>query len=594
MKTQFEQLRRDALLELARLRRLFFWLRILARVRPDDHHLLLLWAAFIGVLGAGAALAFTSLTAGVQLLLTQRTGGYVDIFRQLEPWQRLAVPAAGGLLAGLVLMLGQWVVRTKAPDYMEAVAVGDGRLPVRASLVRSLSALFSIASGEAIGREGPMVQLAALGASVTGAFRRMPPARRRLLVACGAAAGIASAYHTALGGALFVAEIVLGSIAMESLGPLLIASVVAAVTTRALGGTEPLYSAPELAAGSAWDLPLYALLGFLCGGCSFLWMRWLRGAKSLFGFIPGPAWARLALGGLAVGALAVIQPEVTGNGGSVIRGLLHHGDAWTFVLLVLALKVAATGAAFGSGAAGGVFTPSLLVGASGGYLFAVAAGSVWPLGPLAPDGFVLVGMGAFLAAAAQAPVTAIVMLFEMTLQYEIVLPLMVASVVAHYTARSLGGGSLYFESLHAGPQSVFDRPLRDVTVGDLMRADADPVPPVARFREVASRFLRTAAREVWVAAPDGPLRGVVLLPDVAPYLRDPALADTVLAGDILRDAPFLSPDASLPAALELFSRTSFERLPVTGPADRLVGTISRADVYLAIAELTRREHALRA
>lgn len=591
MKVPLDQIGRDALKELAKLQRLFFWLRVFTRLRPDDQHILLLWSALVGFVGAWAAVAFTTLTSGVQWLLSGHHGGYVEVFRQLEWWQRLTIPAIGGLLAGVTLMFGHRLVRTKAPDYMEAISVGDGHLPLRASLVRSGSALFSIASGEAIGREGPLVQLAALGASVTGTFRRMPPARLRLLVACGAAAGIASAYHTALGGALFVSEIVLGSIAMESLGPLLIASVVAAVTTRALGDSRPIYGLSEFTLGSGWEIPLYAGLGVVCGISSHLWMRILRGGKTLFNkVLPGPAWIRLALGGLAVGAFAVLRPEVTGNGGSVIRSILSSEFTWDSVAIILALKIAATTAAFGSGAAGGVFTPSLLVGGAGGFLFAAAMGAIWPFGHLSADGFVLVGMGAFLAAAAQAPVTAILMLFEMTLQYEIVVPLMIAAVIAHYTARSLGSESLYRENLRSGPRSVFDRPLRDVSVGDLMRTDPPKVPRDARLRVIAARFLRGAGRELWVTGDADLLLGVVLLPDVAPFLKDPLLADAVIAADIMQDpARRLSPDTSLPNALEAFSRNSYERLPIIDPEGRIIGAISRADLFLAISEITRRE-----
>lgn len=589
-RARLDSLGRLSLHELRRARRLLFWVRVLARIRPDDRQSLLLWAALVGGAAAIAALAFGAAIQGMQFLLTGSSGGSVALFQAL-PWeQRLAVPVVGGLLAGLVLMLGERLVRSKATDYMEAVVLGDGRLPVRATLVRSASALFSITSGEAIGREGPLVQLAALAASLAARLRCLAPARRRVLVACGAAAGLASAYHAPLGAALFVAEIVIGSIAMETLGPLLISSVVATLVTRALSGAEPLYAYSGPVLERPAQILFYAALGLLAGAGAHVWMRLLRRSKAVFLLLPGPAWSRLALGGLVVGALAIWHPEVTGNGASLIRGLVEDGYVVHLVTLLLALKVTATLAAFGSGAAGGVFTPSLFVGAAGGYLFARVAELALPGHVPAAAGLALAGMGAFLAAATSAPITAILMVFEMTLHYDLVLPLMVAAAIAYATARGLRAGSLYDEGLRRGSEPVFERPLAELHVADLMRPHADTVPLNGRFREIARRFLASGSRELCVVNEAGALRGMILLPDVAPWLQDPHLAEAVLARDILReDVPVLAPTDSLPAALDRISRGGWEKLPVVEPTTgRLLGETGAADLSLTISEVLRR------
>jgi chloride channel protein, CIC family len=280
---------------------------------------------------------------------------------------------------------------------------------------------------------------------------------------------------------------------------------------------------------------------------------------------------------------------VTGNGGSVIRSLLTADYGADTVAILLLVKIVATCAAFGSGAVGGVFTPTLFVGAMTGWLFAWLAGTAWPGLGAAPLDFALVGMGAFLSAATRAPVMAIVMLFEMTLSYALMLPLIVGTVIAYGVARSFGADSLYGESLRAGPRSIFDRSLAEVTVSDIMRKSVNLLPTSASFGEIARQFLRNGASEMWVTDRDRQWRGAILLGDVEPFLRDPLLAETVIAGDILReDLTRLPPGLHLAEALTLFSKSPHERLPVIDDHGHFVGAVGRADLYLTISELTRR------
>lgn len=572
------------------LRRLIWAVRVLSRLRVPDQHRIMLWAPIVGVGGALAAQCFKYATHGLQWLLTQHVGGFVETFRELSLAHRILVPTVGGLAAGLVLMLGRRIVRQKpATDYMEAIALGDGDLPVRSSLVKSASALCSIASGAAIGREGPLVQLAALAGAQIGKFRRFAPARQRLIVACGAAAGLASAYHAPLGGALFVAEIVIGTIAMESFGPLLISSVAATLMTQAFEGTAPLYAYDAFVMQGPWEILWFAALGLVCGGAALVWMHALKRGKTFFGQVPGPLWSRMALGGLVIGLLAAWHPEVTGNGASTIRGLLSADFAVDVVAILLVVKVAATLAAFGSGAVGGVFTPTMFVGAMTGWLFAWLAGMAAPSLGMSTVDFALIGMGSFLAAASRAPVMAIVLLFEMTLSYALMLPLIVGTVMAYGVVRSFGSDSLYGESLRSGPRSVFDRGLAGVTVSDIMRKSAIWLPTTATFGAIARHFLRDGSGELWVTDDNRRWRGAILLDDVRPFLQEPGLAESVLAGDIMReDLSTLSPDLHLAEALSLFSRSPHERMPVVDDKGFLLGTVGRADVYLTISELTRR------
>lgn len=574
------------------LKRLQLGLRVLSRVRLRERHTIYLWAALVGFLGAGAAMGFQFVTDHIKWLLTgHRHEGYVAVFSQLEAWQCVAVPLVGGVCAGLILQLGKKLIRARETDYMEAVALGDGTVPPQASLVRSGSALFSIASGAAIGREGPLVQLAAVASSIVGKLRSMAPPRRRLLVACGAASGLAAAYHAPLGGAIFVAEIVLGSFAMDCLGPLLLSSIVAVLTIRNIGEYDSLYHFEGSEIASMSQYILYPVLGVLCGFVAVSWMKLLKASRFRFGAMPGPLWLRLGLGGAVVGVLAVFYPEVTGNGASVIRGMLHSEYTTAVVAIVLLLKILATCAVFGSGAVGGVFTPSLLVGAASGVLFSHLASLIWPGSPLSAGPFALAGMTAILAAAAQAPFTAIVMLFEMTLRYDLMPPLALAALAAYSTSKALQGDGLYGESLRAGPRSVFDLPLASVTIKNVLRPNPRSVELSTSFAGIARAFLGGAGRELWVVGRSGKLMGEIFLDDVQPYLKEEVLAQTVIAGDLLQEhLPRLTPSMSLTQALDTFSRTTAESLPVVdAETGSLLGSVGRGDIYLTFSELARRD-----
>jgi len=402
-----------------RLLRLLRWrVWIQEKLQPTEWQVTLVWAAVAGFLGALASIAFTMLTERVHDWFGNSSLGVVDSMARLPWWGCLLVPTLGGACAGLILMFGQRLTRAQSStDYMEAIVIGNGRLPTRASLVKSAAALFSIGSGGSIGREGPMVQLAAVAASRLGRWRKFTPPQLRLLVACGAAAGIASAYNAPIAGSFFVAEIILGTIAMESLGPLVVSAVAATLTIHVLTAAHVLYKVPSFAEASPLEMGPYILLGFITGALAPIFLLSLKQAERFFITLKLPIVVRLALGGLMVGAIAINVPQVCGNGYSVVVEIITGKILWVTILGVFACKWLATMASFGSGAPGGVFTPSLFMGAGAGLLFGTAMHHVWPAAAPDPRAFALVGMGAFLSAASHAPVMAVIMLFEMTMSY---------------------------------------------------------------------------------------------------------------------------------------------------------------------------------
>lgn len=583
VRAAFESLLNISQQQLMKLLARRLWLQ--EKLQPTEWQITLFWAAVAGFLGAVAAVMFTALTEGVHELLTGSRAGIVDTMRIIPLWAVVVVPTVGGLIAGVILKYGQRFVGGGggSTDYMEAIVIGDGRVPLRASLVKIAASLFSIGSGGSIGREGPLVQLAAVTSARLGRELRMSAPKQRLLVACGAAAGIASAYNAPIAGSFFVAEIILGTIAMESLGPLVISAVTAALTLRVAISAGNLYAVPTYHMHTPWEMVAYVLLGLIVGAMAPWFLRSLRSAEEFFRSTKLPLVLRLAMGGLIVGLLALKVPEVCGNGYSVVVGVLQGHYVWTVLLLLVGCKWLATCASFGSGAPGGVFTPSLFMGAGTGYLFGSAVQTLWPAGEVDPRTIALVGMGAFLSAASHAPVMAIIMLFEMTLSYDIILPLMLCSVVAYFTAKSLEGESLYSASLkrkaHEQPAAA------PVRVGELMRADPPTVARDASFGDVGRLFLANRVNNLYVTEKDGRYVGVVSLHDIKRFLQEPALADVVLVNDILRDDfQTIRADQPLSDGLKCFRAVSAERIPVLDEAGKLIGSLSKTDVLLALSE----------
>jgi H+/Cl- antiporter ClcA len=415
-----------------------------------DDRWLLLWAALIGAVGGLATVGFHEGMAFAENLSTGHPGSLVAAAEALAPWRRAMTPALGGIAAGAFLWWARCIAHgKKQSDYLEAIAVGDGRQDVRGTLLRVASSLCTIASGGSIGREGAMVQLAAATGSWIGQLGRFDGDVLRLLLACGAAAGFASAYDAPLSGAIFIAEIVYGTLVIRRLGPLMVASVTANVTVHQVLGYEPVYQIPPLHVASLWELPLFLLTGLLLGALAPLFMGVLDGARRLAKRLPLGLPLKLALGGLVVGVISVWRPEVWGNGYSVVNGVLHTPWPLLLVLSVLIAKIFATAATVGSGAVGGVFTPTIFVGTLLGLLAGSAAHALWP-GSSLPIVYAVIGMGALLAATTHAPLMSFLIVFEMTLEYQLVPALMLACLAAYHISRAIRPESIYHDALHRG------------------------------------------------------------------------------------------------------------------------------------------------
>jgi CIC family chloride channel protein len=558
--------------------------------RFSEIHATLLWAAAIGFIGAGATVVFREGIELVQHALSGRGGDLAETGSSLSIAMRVLMPTCGGIAAGLLLLWSRRYARAGThQDYMDSIASGDGYVPVRHTLTRSLSSLATIASGGSIGREGSMIQLAAMCASVAGRLLHFEPARLRVLVACGAAAGITAAYSAPIAGALFVTEIVLGSIAMESFGPIIIASVVSNITMRRFAGYQPPYVMPVFPTISGREIVLFAVLGIVAGLMAPQFLRLVDVSKRQFGRMPGPLPLRLGVGGLGVGILSIWVPQVYGNGYSVVNSILHQPWVWSTLLLVLGFKILATTLTVGSGAIGGIFTPLLFVGAAVGCLFGQAVHLLWPAATSAPFAYAIVGMGAFLAAASNAPLMAILMIFEMTLSYEVVLPLMLACVIAFFIARAGDGLSMYDVTQRRMREAQARLRLRGTRMVELIRPADTVLPLTASFKELTRMFLEYPFKYIYITDEAGAFCGVVALQRLTSAMLTKEEMDTKTAADFVQpEFQCITPDMPLADALQCFMTHNGERLPaIRSDRDRtLLGAVFKTSLLDAYFKMS--------
>jgi CIC family chloride channel protein len=412
-----------------------------------------LWAATAGAAAAGATLAFRWLTLQVEWLATRQTSDLVEAARAIAPWQRPIVCAIGGLLAGLVLQYGpRWVARGKQGDhyldYIDAARQGRVDLNDRANLMRSLSAMLSIGTGASIGREGPMVQLAAWSSAWLARIVPIAPEQRSAIMVCGIAAGIAAAYHAPVAGVVFVLELALGFFARHTVAPVLIASGTASALVYVMVDPKPLYATAPIAMLPS-SIVFTVLASIVFGGVGWGFLLLIERSRAEFSRVRSLS-LRLGLGGLLVGGLSAFVPEVWGNGYSVVVRALAGTEPWQWLALVLLTKVVATSWSSGSGAIGGMFTPSLFVGAAAGGVLAQVAALWLPTAWVGdPRSLVVIGMAAVLTAATHAPLMAITMVLEMTNEFQLTVPVMLACAISYAISTQFGTKPLYGNPIEA-------------------------------------------------------------------------------------------------------------------------------------------------
>ncbi|WP_323383011.1 chloride channel protein [Myxococcus dinghuensis] len=499
-------------------------------------------------------------------------------------WRRVLIPVLGGALVTLLsLIVGQPLRGHGTAGIIESIWVRSGRLPLPRALLRGLVSILAVAMGAPLGREGALLSTGAASGSSLARVLRLGPGQARLLVACGASAGMASAYNVPVGAALFGLEVLLGSFALDLFGPIVVSCVVSTLVSRLLIADHPSYVIPDYALTHPRELVLALVLGAVMGVASALYVRGINVMSDLLDRAAGwlaPFLPLLAMTG--VGLISLWLPQLLGNGYDAVNSaLLGHTPLVLLLILPLA-KLLMTSLCAGAGVPGGLFTPSLFYGALLGGAFGMLAERLLP--GSAPSGaYALLGMGAVLAGTTHASVSAVLLIFELTGDYPLVLPLMLSAVVSAAISRRLEPESLYTSVLNrrnVRMPATIPHWLRQEGARALLKPIHQRVSPSAPFQEVVAVLLELRPGEdLYVTDDAGRYRGVLVLDDLKGHLPDHSLLQATIAEDIMDTAVKpITPELSLGEVAATFSETALERLPVVDGSRRLLGTISKGDL----------------
>jgi CIC family chloride channel protein len=567
-------------------------------LKYTEHSYMVLVAIAIGLLGGLGAVGFRECIRLFQAVAWQTDSVTLDYLRDLPIWWKVLTPAVGGLIVGMIIV--RFAAEAKGhgvPEVMEAVALRGGRIRPRVVLAKLVASGVSIASGGSVGREGPIVQIGSAIASSVGQWLRVGERRMRTLVGCGAAAGIAATFNAPVAGALFAVEIILGDFGVTQFSPIVISSVTATVVSRHFLGDFPAFEVPAYHLVSANELFAYGALGIIAGLVALVFVRTLYRAEDLFDKLTLPAVLKPAIGGVLIGIIAIRFPEIFGVGYEAINEALTGDLGWNLLLTLVVVKIVAVSLTIGSGGSGGIFAPSLFIGAMVGGAVGTVVHSLWPGMSGSPGAYALVGMGAVVAAGTHAPITAIVMIFELTGDYKIILPLMISSIIATLLATRLQKASIYtLKLLRRGVDirgGYSASVLSHLTARDAMRTGYAEVGRADQLMPVISRFVERPGDTVLVTGADQRLLGVITIDDIRPLMTDPdSVRGLVIAEDMMRadGFPVFSPNDPLDEVMRRFGRYRF-MAPVVDNG-RLVGALWPQDVIESYnSEILKRDMA---
>ncbi|WP_312870486.1 chloride channel protein [Gordonia asplenii] len=499
-------------------------------------------------------------------------------------WFVIIAPVIAGLIYGpLVAWLAPEARGHGVPEVMFAVAERGGHIPARIPAVKSLASALCIGGGGSVGREGPIVQIGAALGSTAAQILRMGSTRMRVLVACGAAAGISATFNAPLAGPFFAMELILRDFAAESFGAVVLASVTASVVGRTLLGNAPFLVLPALVPRGGVEYLLFAVVGALIGVVGVGFSKALYLIEDLCDWAwRGPQWLRPAVGGLLLGGVLWLLPQLYGVGYPVLENAI--AGRYTIALLVALMvgKIVATSLTIGIGGSGGVFAPTLFIGAVSGS----AAGAMihhWlPTATTTPGAYGLIGMGAALAGATRAPITAVIILFELTGQYSIILPLMAAVVLAAGVSHLLSSDTIYTGKLTRRGVTLA-KPSTDRTVADIVGACPVPLPETASLQTAAQRLRASASGALPVVDAAGTYLGTLSTPDLADALAGSNPPTTIAELVVL--PPTVRAASSIRDALDALDTAPTSGVPVlSDDGTRIVGWLTHRDILAAHAD----------
>jgi CIC family chloride channel protein len=559
-----------------------WWGGRLAFPLTGETRLLVFLAVAIGVGSGLGAYGFRWLIGFVHHLLWERAGSFV-------PWSPLltvVTPALGGALVGpIVYFFAREAKGHGVPEVMLAIAEEGGRIRPRVVFVKALASAICIGSGGSAGREGPIVQIGSALGSTLGQMFKLPVGLVRTVLAAGAAGGIAATFNAPIAGVFFSLEVLLRDFSARAFSVLVLASVTATVISRALLGNTPAFSVPAYELVSPWELLFYAVLGVLAAVVSrgFIWF--LYRCEDLFDAWAIPEYLKPIAGGLGVGLIGLGLPQVFGVGYETVEKVLQGPmSVWLLGPLVLG-KLAATSLTLGSGGSGGVFSPSLFMGAALGRGVGEFFRWVYPSITAASGAYALVGMAAVFSGAAHVPITAVLILFEMTGDYRIILPLMTSVVISTLVSHVLSRETIYTIKLRRRGIDILTPPrpdpLAQIKVSDVMRREVVTLADNLPFGAVVDHIRKHPFTSFPVVDREGRLRGILGYNELRDILTGERPEPEVLSRDLMRTPPpVCHPDDTLTAITEKFRLTDLGRLPVVSrdAPDAILGVISHRDV----------------
>lgn len=562
----------------------------------SEHMRLTFLAVLVGFMAGLASILFKNMIHFFQSQLW-RAPNIIDAVSS-QPWYlTILIPALGGLIVGPLVYFGAKEAKGHGvPEIMESLVFRGGRIRNRVATIKALASSICIGSGGSTGREGPIVQISASLASTVGKFFRVKERGMRTLVAAGAGAGIGATFNAPIAGALFAVEVILGEFGVFAFSPIIVASVIATLTSRFIAGDFAAFAVPKYTLISVWEIGPYVLLGVVSGIVAILFIEILYFLENKFETLRLHPLVKPALGGLLVGAIGLKLPQVFGVSYEAIDACLQSQLGFWIAFFLVFAKIFSTSLTLGSGGSGGIFAPSLFLGAMTGNLVGSIFHSAFPSSISTPGAFSLVGMGAVVAAATHAPITAIIIIFELTNDYKIILPLMLSCIIASFVTVGIHKDSIYTMKLtRRGITFKEGREvniLRSLSIKDFISQDYQVFLNTERVGKIIDQAIGGKHHNFLIVDSQHNYVGCFSLNQLKKLLQEKELLDSfVIAQDLAASDIQLDYEANLEQTMKIFGREDVAEIPVLKDK-KIVGVVKRKDVIEAYnMEIIKKEAA---
>lgn len=563
-------------------------IKMFRRARMTEHLFMIILAIFIGILAGFGAVGIRMLIEFFSELSFPGDGSLLDNIREAPWYVKVLIPTIGGLIVGpIIYFFAPEAKGHGVPEVMQSILLKGGNIRPRVALVKAFASAITIGTGGSVGREGPIIQIgSSLGSSV-GQFFRVNSRRMKTLVGCGAAAGIAAAFNAPIAGALFAVEIILMDFAVAQFSPIVISSVIATVVSHLFEGDFAAFQVPSYQLVSPYEISFYFILGALSGLVSWLFIKVLYYSEDLWDFkFRIKPYYKAAIGGVLIGLIAIVYPEVMGVGYDMITKALQSNAIWHVALVLIFVKILATSITLGSGGSGGIFAPSLFMGAMLGAFFGYVVNMIFPESTAQPGAYALVAMGGLVAGTTRAPITAIIIVFELTKETSIILPLMITCTISMILSQKMSRESIYTLKLLKRNIKIKSRAevniLKSILVKDVYNPEFESIREDADFNDVVSKIISERLPYICVHDLKGNFMGVISINNIKDFILDKDnLQYVFIAGDIAdKNIYKVMPDDDCKNIIDRMNRCSYDGMPVMDPdnPDKQIGIIWRKDI----------------